>query len=142
MVMHRCRSDTIGEHSDVWVEKPSYEVLKTPEDDEMLEEQKQATLDLLEKKSKETLEESLSFLKPNDKAHVDVTGGFDTRTNLSVLLNKELNLTYGSCVNLKHKGKKFHEATIANKIRLDITTSFASSFTDDSRSAFACTQPA
>ncbi len=46
---------------------------------------------------KETLENNLSFLSSNDKIFVDLTGGFDTRTIVTILHGMNIDFDVGIC---------------------------------------------
>lgn len=64
------------------------------------------------------LRSTYSFLGQDDRVHADLTGGFDTRTNLAAILNTDLNFTCGA-VDEGSNGR-YADSVIARKIARNV----------------------
>lgn len=70
--------------------------------------------------STKNLIENLSAFNGQDSIHCDITGGFDTRTNLAVLINNHIKPTLGNQIPVEYNHLsnvgKFNDLTISQKI--------------------------
>lgn len=70
--------------------------------------------------TKKILSNNLSFLKNDDKIYCDITGGFDTRTNLAVLMHNNIKFNFGNQIPTEYKHLtnrgKYSDLAITKKI--------------------------
>lgn len=79
----------------------------------------------------ETLQYNLSFLNANDRIFVDITGGFDTRTNAVVLTSSGKDFESGIC------GEQvLGESELAEKVAHELSSKFHSRITISDKDTF------